>query len=1033
MGRITVIGIVVKSWLWMAPTFAAESAKLVPEVTDPKALDAYSAYWDAFESYEAKNKATGQAKFQDAWQKVRSEYSREHLRVTAEQLGSLLKSAAKYRQHLESHPDADNKPYVLLNLAQILAIAADHQDRHGPDDHAGSANREEALSLLRDLDKEFPSFPMKDQGLYLRALLLESEGRKNDARVAWETLAKDAKPTRYTLYALIALGDHAFQEGRAGDAMQAYEKALTMTPSENMPDGDWERLRIQYRYVWAAYRATELGPVLSTGLELLMPGRKAASKSQRERIEADAIQLIGDTLYETNNSKKTREILRRKDLGPFASAIGYRVITRQFGNGLYQDAAQLGEWLADEFPLSQEIPGITQISADAYAKLGRPTPRLHILEKMAMLLPQQSLWRAQQKDAPEAIKAMEQVGRSAAVFAATAHYEQGLSSGAINAFKSAASLFDTLLTFEPNGEDSNTWRLRRAHCHYFIGEYDQAKEMYHALKADYRVSPDILQLASYQAVQTDEKRWRDAYGKALERGEDPRKAKTALDALADLEKSVDDFALRFPGQSRSLDLLLVAGSANRDMERYEQATKFWQRVLVLGGLPAQRKLALHGLLYAAMKSGSAEKVIESARRILKTENMTALGQETTNELLGVLATATQDEAKRLNEQGKVLDAGILLTAVTEDYEAIPDRDRMFRDGAYMLAIAGEWGRAEKASQAYFTAGLTKNRADMTYLLARAQEYQLRLHDSALKYLELGEKYPGHARASTSLDRAAKLGLAEGDYLLAAKAAELEAEQTQSSAERLKAFSRSVDYLEKAADPSRALAMARRRLRASRSTSERLSSRVLMARLTYQTGSEQEALDELEILPQQIEKAKGQMSAEDYANLHGEVNVLLGNEQKRKFDDFAILDRGGNIDGNIKQKSKYFEELVLYFDRAAAKGSPAWAAEARYKIATAADALASEISSVAVRSNLNLTFKTKSRYQVTIERLQELSRRYLSANILASRRNPTAFKDVEWVKRSSTRLSSDLSEAPEKRYQEQLPSARSTNQINEWSF
>jgi hypothetical protein len=411
--------------------------------------------------------------------------------------------------------------------------------------------------------------------------------------------------------------------------------------------------------------------------------------------------------------------------------------------------------------------------------------------------------------------------------------------------------------------------------------------------------------------------------------------------------------------------------------------------------------------------------------------MNALGQDAINETLGVLSTATQDEGKRLNEQGKVLEAGTLLTEVAADYPALPDRDRIFRDGAYMLAIASEWGRAEKAGKAYFAAGLTKNRADMIYLLARAHEYQLRLHDSAKKYLELGEKYPNHSRSSTSLERAEKLALAEGDFLLAARAAEISGEQTQNNNERLKAFTRSIEYLEKAEDPNRALSIARRRLRASRTTAERLSSRILMARLTYQTGSEQEALDELEILSKQIEKARSQISTDDYANLTGEVNVLLGNEQKRKFDDFSILDRGGDLDANVAVKSKYFEELVTYYDLAAAKGSPAWAAEARYKIASSADALATEISSIAAKNNV--TFKTQSRYQITIERLQGLSRRYLSANVLAVRKHPTALKDSEWIRKSSGRLSSDLSETKEKRYQEQLPTALFTHQTNEWSL
>jgi tetratricopeptide (TPR) repeat protein len=1019
--------------LLTSPSFGEENIVLDPDVVDARSLEAYSTYWDAFESYEAKGQAEGQAKFQEAWQKVRSEYNKEHLRLTEQQLSNLVKSAGKYRQHLESHPDAENKPYVLLNLAQILAIIADHHDRNDPEGNAGSSSRDEALSLLRDLEKEYPNFTMKDQGLYLRALLLEAENRHKEASIAWQTLARQPNPTRYGIYASVALGDHAFREGRAGDAMSSYEKALAQIDAAGLSDVEWERLRIKYRFVWAAYRAAELEPVVRTGVELLVPGRHIASRSQRERIEADAIQLIGDSLYETNNPNKTKEILKRKDLAKFAAAIGYRALTRQFANGMYQQTTEFGEWIADEYPLSKERPLVLQVTADAYSKLGRPAHRLRSLEKIAMLLPLQSLWRAQQKDAPEALQTMERVAREAAVTAANSHYEQGLTSGNIQEFRGAAAYFDILLALEPNGNDSNTWRLRRAHCFYFTGDYDKAKEMYHALKADYKVGGETLQLAAYQAVQTDEKRWRDAFGKATEKGEDPYKSASVLGILGELERSIDDFALRFPGQTRSIDLLLVGASANRDMNRYDQASKFWQRTMVLGGNPAQRKTAIRGLIFAAMKSGQTEKIVDTTRRFLNTENLQALGQDTRTELLGVLSSATLDEGKRLGDQGNVLEAGTLLTDIAQGYPQVPERDRMYRDGAYMLAIAGDWGRAEKASKGYFDAGLTKNRADMSYLLARSHEYQLRLKESAERYLELGEKYPNHSRAKTSLERAERLALAEGDYPIAAKAAELQGEQNKNSAERLKAFSRSVEYLEKTGDPSKALTIARRRLRASKTQFERLGSRVLMARLTYQAGSEQEALDEMEILSKQIEKSKSQISVEEYAELTGDVHIFLGNEEKHKFDDFSIMDRGPELDANIAQKSKYFEEMVLQFDQVAAKGTAARAAEARYKIAAAANALADEISSVGAKTNQNITFKKKSRYQSTTERLQGLSRRYFSANILAARKNPGAFRDNEWIKKSISNTSSDLSETPEKRYQEQLPASVSSNQITEWSL
>src|SRR5690606_26744836 len=98
---------------------------------------------------------------------------------------------------------------------------------------------------------------------------------------------------------------------------------------------------------------------------------------------------------------------------------------------------------------------------------------------------------------------------------------------------------------------------------------------------------------------------------------------------------------------------------------------------------------------------------------------------------------------------------------------------------------------------------------------------IRLHDAAETYLELGEKYPRHSRAQTSLQRAEKLALAEGDYALAAQAASALGEQAAKEADRLAHFGRAVEYLEKAENPEKALSLARKRLRTSKTPGERL--------------------------------------------------------------------------------------------------------------------------------------------------------------------------------------------------------------------
>jgi hypothetical protein len=767
--------------------------------------------------------------------------------------------------------------------------------------------------------------------------------------------------------------------------------------------------------------------------ELLAPGARVRSAEQRQKIEQDAVELIGDALYENNVPQRTREVLARRELAAHAPAIGLRTLTRYSANGVFAEAADLGERLVADYPLSAEVADLMVATADAYQKLGKTPKRLATLEKLALMLPAQSLWRARHRDDLALVGKMEERATKAAELVAAARYDDGLASGEPNSFNQAGAMYDLLLEYRANGAGANEWRLRKAHCLYFAGELAEAAKAYRALKTDYKVEPDVLEVASYQLVLTDERRWRDAFAAAHDRGENPLVEAKTLAAVQDLERSIDEFAARFPAQSRAVDLLLVGASVNRDMERLPEATRYWQRTLVSQPSPAQRGLAIRGIVYAATKAGSSGDVVEAARRFLKLEDWRALGGNLASELKGVLSVATLDEGQRLNASGRVRDAGALMTQIAAEFPDVPNRDRIYRDGAYMLAISGDWAAAQKAGEKYFEAGLVKNRADMTYLLARAHEYQLRLGAAATKYLELGEKYPSHPRAETSLTRAESLALADGHYETAAAAAIALAERAKREPERIAALTRGAEHLEKADDRVKALSVAQRRLRASRAPGERLKARAQIARLTYAAGSEQEALDDLAILAKDVERQRASLSPEDYAAVGAEVHYLLGEEARRKFEDFRILERGGPVAANVAVKSKIFETLVTEYDRSAQAGDPRWASEARYRLGTAAEAFATELAAVPAKTGEALSQRDKSRYQATVERLKDVARRYHGKNVLVARREPSRYRGDEWVKKSSLRLSGEHSDNPAGKHEGRLPEATQALLPAAWSL
>lgn len=1002
-----------------------------PDLPEDETINAYKSYWQSFEQYEAALVKDGRDKFAESWENLKKSYRKQKLQLNQEQLEILKKSAQKYRQQLEEHPSANNRPFVLLNLAQVNFLIANKQTELDSD--SGSFLKDEAISYLKEIDENFRGFVYREKAQYLRAIILKSTNRPDEALAVWESLVSSKRNVAPVYYAHIAIGDHYFSRDMPGQAAKAYKRAVDLLEKLDIEDIAFERIRASYRLAWAAYRSTDLDTAVNASLVLLQPNPNFKDTDEHKKIVQDAINLIADALYEANSRSLTKSFLKRSDTASFAPKIGLRILSRYSNNNIANEVTHLGEILITDFPLAKEAPDIILITADAFGKVGQEPRRTAFLEKLVIMLPSRGLWRSHHKDDPAVIREMEEKARQAAVLVGSWHYERGLASGSITAFAAAAANYEMLIENGPNSDEANQYRLRLAHCYFFSGNNDEAANLYESLKSEYKVDSEILQIASYQLVLTNERRWRETFAKVAEKGGEPQQDAQTQSSIRKLEKSVDEFAARFPGQSRAVDLLLVAANANRDMGDYDHASNYWQRVLVSQPSPPQRAVAVRGLVFSTLKTQSPGQVVELTRRFLKLEDWQTLGLNIGTELKGVLAAATLDESKRLNDSGKILEAGTLLSNIASDFPDIPGRDRIWRDGGYLLAIAGDWSAAQATAEAYLDTNLNKSRADMVYLAARANEYQIRLHEAAKRYFELGNKFPDHSRAKTSLGRAESLALAENDYALAAAAALEVAKREKDQKASQDAYLRAASFFEQSGNIKAALDIAQRRLSASKNQTDRFKANVMLNRLLYVSGREQESLDNLLVLSRRVEREKSNLKAEDYGEIAGEIHFLLGEEARQRFDDFRISERSGNLNDNVNQKSRYFEELVAAYDKSAAAGSPIWAAQARYKLAAEAESFAEEIASIPNRTNEPLSFKSQSRYKATVDRLKNLARRYYSSNVLASRRDTARYKDNEWIKKSIMRLNNETSESPDIKHREQIPVALPDTMTLQWSL
>src|SRR5690606_32509589 len=148
--------------------------------------------------------------------------------------------------------------------------------------------------------------------------------------------------------------------------------------------------------------------------------------------------------------------------------------------------------------------------------------------------------------------------------------------------------------------------------------------------------------AYYQQILSREKLWRQSLSSM---NKENGSRTVAEERLRKLEKSIDNFADRFPNRSHGVDILLMAASANSDMGDLKQAERYWNRVLLSDPNATLTTIAIRGLVQATIRAGDPQPIPAITRNYLKLENFFILGAPFRSELYDVLSTSVKDAAK----------------------------------------------------------------------------------------------------------------------------------------------------------------------------------------------------------------------------------------------------------------------------------------------------------------------------------------------------------------------------------------------------
>ena len=550
-------------------------------------------YFENFDKYENTRIEKAKQEYDKSLRLLERDYSERTKISNRKKIELLTKTSEIYRKQLNDNSDSNNRPNVLLNLA--ITLNELREISKSAELSLQDYSQLEVISLLKDIENEYPSFSELDKVLYMKASLLLKIENKDLALKTWQKLANLKNISKFSVYALIAIGDHYFDIDEPKLALSFFEKAQKQNQQINKMKFNPLDTKIEYRIAWSAYRAANLEKVKKATTKLLTPSIPFFDRDLAKNIRLDATELLSASLFEAQSISEATSILKRKKILYYAPALGFSLLKKYHGVEQHKETIELGKFLLKKFSLSQYYPQILLLLASSYENQKLYKRRIDVLEKSALLLPKTSLWRHRIKS-PDAVRKMESIGENAAEQVAIYNFDHGLANDNKEKLLKSASMYQLLTDYDPASNNFIKWQLRKAHSYFYAERLAEADKIYQQIKSNLATSSNQLQIAAYQLVLTREKQWRFGYNQAVERGEEPGNNDLANKLIASYEAATLEFVNQYPKQSRSTELLLALAGAFRDQGNTSKATQFWQRVLVSSS-SSQKEVSLSAALY----------------------------------------------------------------------------------------------------------------------------------------------------------------------------------------------------------------------------------------------------------------------------------------------------------------------------------------------------------------------------------------------------------------------------------------------------
>lgn len=962
----------------------------------PASANALKEYWDAYQAYSKKRSVKRLSVYSGNLQKfTEAEAKAERIRLRQE--AELLENAiANYEEQLKLVAPGDPRADAMLNQSIAMNRLASIFDSLDKD---SVFVRKSAISLLEEVVKQYPDYSEVDKARYYLAVNLELADKEIEAKKIWNELAKSENSNIYVTHANVIIADHYFDLDRYEHSISFLNRGLNKLNESNTKRFDPLIFEIRYRLAWSNYRAGHLEESILNCIEILKPGSAIKTESARNNIKNDAVTLIANSLYEIRDPARIRSFLTKPDLSIAMPEILLK-LTEKFQSIEDHTAANI---VASNMPINMATspfyPDILNARGKSLGALGMQSERMDVYEEIAILLPRTSLWRSRNSHDHATVSRMEQLGRDAAISAASWHLNQGFETRSLENFRKAEQLYTMLESSFPGDEELIRWQVNRAYAELNQEKLEMAATTLAKLRSNLSLKGDDLKKVSYQQVIVAERIWRKAFALALDGGATPGTDRESVAKLAQFDKEVAAYASKYPGRSESIDMQLSLAGAWRDHGNSTRSAAIWKQVLLNNPQKHQRVTALRGIVYAPISERNNEQAIATITRFLKLEDWKTLGQPIKKEFEKTLSYVVSRRYEDLSKDARFDESSDLLLSIGKNFSTVPNSDRFYRDGAYQQAMAGRWTAAEDSARTYLTGANSKFRGDMLYLQARSQEYQLKFNEAAKSYLQLAKTQPGHSKASSSLAKALDLSKANNDFAVQTEAVLLAVNREKVAQKRYELLLVGAGLYLQQGNSAEAWKLATKAKSTSKNTPERLNAELLEARILIENQQIDSGIEKLGDIRKEADIERSNMGREEWADIVSKASLMKAAEEEKKFSATAISSSDQEVNRTLSLKTEIFENLTNIYEEVIAAKSSEHVSEARYRLAAVAEVLSKDISSVLFNNEAKMAYRDQERLKSQAKRLANIASSLHSENALVGTREPAMIGRSAWVRKS----------------------------------